>query len=185
MRPHVIPFSLPLPSIVLLVPLVGGATLLPIRASLACMPMAEKSENVELDLGGGATARIVVELFDHEKLGIPEEDRPEDSCFAWVEAKLSDFPSIESRYGTGRIADEIASVVAEWEIPSCSVSIWYENDLGADFAEHELCREARYGFGGGRAHSLSSEAYCWEPPTPEEIAEREAYRAQLVDEEDA
>ena len=184
MRPHAILLSVPSRSILLLAPLVGGATLLLIRAALACPSTADQTAQVELDMGGGATAEITVSVWDHEKLGIPEEERPEDSCFAWVEANLSDFPSIESRYGTGRIADEIASVVAEWEIQSCGVSVWYENDVGADFAEHELCRSGRYGFEGGRAHSISSEAYCWEPPTPEDIAEMEAHRVQVLEELD-
>jgi hypothetical protein len=160
------------------------ALLLPAPAA-ACPNQAEKTTTLELDLGGGATARISVNVFDYEKLGVPEEHRPEDACSAWFEARLSDFPSIESRYGTARIADEIASLLAEWDVTSCGVSTWYHNDVGADFEHHELCRRSRYGFEAGRAHSLASEAYCWEPIEIEALAleEAEPFAEELADED--
>ena len=141
---------------------VSGLVISPIL-SLACIAVDGEETIVMLDFGRGKSAPIMVRLVDYEAMEIPEEDRPEDACHAWLQTELSNFPSVESRYGTGRIADTIAEAVGEWDASSCTVSVMYENDVGAEFAAHELCRTSRYGFEDGRVRSLASEAYCWEP----------------------
>ena len=146
-----------------------SASLFVAQQAVACPDLSVKQAEVPLDLGGGAVATISVRLFDYEDLGVTEADRPEDDCHAWLQTGLSAFPSIESRYTTGRVADAIAETVTEWEVGSCSVAVYYQNDVGAEFAEHELCRNGRYGFADARAHSLSSEAYCWDPEAIEVV----------------
>lgn len=150
--------------------LLGGLALAALSGALslawhaaACPDASVKQAEVPLDLGGGVVATISVRLFDYEDMGLPETDRPEDDCHAWLQTGLSAFPSIESRHTTGRVADAIAETVTAWEVDSCSVAVYYQNDVSAEFAEHELCRNGRYGFADARAHSLSSEAYCWDP----------------------
>jgi len=140
----------------------SGLVLSPLLAKLgvACPSFTKEEATIPLDFGGGQTAQIRIRVTDFDELGVPEEDRPEDACHAWVQAALSVFPSVESRYGTARIADAIAETVIGWKEKSCSVAVVYENDVDADFPMHELCRAGRYGFEEGRVRSIGSETFC-------------------------
>lgn len=154
---------------------ISGATAFSAIAplSIACgFSAPDQSTEVQMPLGPGIEAAIQVSIYE---MKTEENPNAKSDCYAYVSMPLSAFPSTSNRYGTSEAASAIREKLDAWELGECSITVYYENDTGVDFAGHELCVQGEFGFEKGSFWSTESESFCWDPAQAEQwIAEAQA-----------
>ena len=139
-------------------------------AAASCM-MPDRSEQIELDLGGGK--KLVVEVAYYDAIDTPDYQR-EAICSVAAVMTLSTFPSTDARWTTGQLADRVAAHIETPAGLECGVYAQYENDVDAHIEGFELCTSGLYVFEAGRAIETQSEQYCFSPETWAEWQQIEA-----------
>jgi len=138
-------------------------------SSSGCWSSPDKSQELSLQIAPGVSQRVFTSYY--------EQEGEKGSCVASIQVSLSQFPSSRLATRPKDVAIAIREVIDSWEIENCTVSVWYDNDTGEEFAEHELCLTEDFNFDSGAFWSASAERYCWDPSdfevpeeTPENIA---------------
>jgi hypothetical protein len=127
----------------------------PAQPSAGCFVSPDKSQELSLQIAPGEKRAIYTAYY--------KQEGGEGSCSATIQVSLSSFPSSRLATRPKDVAVAVREVLDLWEIDNCTVQVWYDNDTGEEFAEHELCLSEDFRFDNGAYWSASAERYCWEP----------------------
>ena len=130
-------------------------------SSSGCFSSPDESQALSLEITPGKSQEVYTAYY--------KEEGGEGSCSASIQVSLSSFPSSRLATRPKDVAIAVREVIDSWEIDNCTIRVWYNNDTGEEFAEHELCLTEDFKFDNGAYWSASVERYCWQPSDFEQL----------------
>ncbi len=127
------------------------------HSAASCFDIFDGKENsIPIALSPHKTTPIYISSWK-----MSAESGTKVQCSATITVPVSAFPSARLVPRPADFASYIRETLKEWDVNECQITVWLNNDTGAEFEPEELCLIESFRYDGDSVWSASSEEYCY------------------------